>query len=165
MDFNPQTACLYMVSHHLVWFLTVSHKITKQNTMSSCCLKRKSPAPLDAFYSKASDDNQDIQPTNNCTIARLGNPKLYKELQDKSMRKQVDVITKILNDNGVQTKSLNEETITKLKQEFALKHEMKELGIDVNDPVSTSPRKPRRNIKGVSYAYKNDEQEEEVDSE
>eukprot|EP01083_Nonionella_stella_P172514 592283_1 len=103
-------------------------------------------------------------------VTGLANPKLYKELKGKKNKKQVDDITKILKDNGVETSALSDRAIKKIAEEFALKREMEDLGINLNEPMEedegTSMRS-RRNRTNVSYVTTtekigSDEEDEDV---
>merc|ERR1712228_225611 len=101
----------------------------------------------------------------------LANPRFYKELKDKSNKEQISKIKDRLTENDVDFSNLSDKAIKKLKAEAELKKEMAELGIDSSkkeededpykDGVTLSTRRPRRNIKKVSYRQKKPKYEEE----
>merc|ERR1712228_233003 len=76
-----------------------------------------------------------------------------------------------LTENNIDFSILSDKAIKKLKAEADLKKEMAELGIDSSkkeededpykDGVTLSTRRPRRNIKKVSYRQKKPKYEEE----
>merc|ERR1712130_276464 len=103
-------------------------------------------------------------------VCGLANPKLYKELKGKSNKNQVDAIKKLLEENEIPFDNLSDQRIKKLKQEYALKKEMEDLGININtnhdaeneemEDVTLSSRRSRRNVSKVSYIEKEPEYDE-----
>ena len=87
---------------------------------------------------------------------------MYGELKAKSSNKyRVQFLKDLLSEHNVPTSNLSEPAIKKLKEEYALKREMADLGIgcgaengqdlEVEDGVPLSTRRPRRNRNKVDY--------------
>eukprot|EP01083_Nonionella_stella_P269268 910922_1 len=103
----------------------------------------------------------------------LGKPTVYKALKGKTSKDQVGRITQILEDNGVDVSVLSDSAIQKIGEKWALKREMADLGVDLNEPkddAEGTSRRSRRNITNVSYVTKatnisSDEEQEELEEE
>ena len=99
----------------------------------------------------------------------LATPKIYSQLKGKSNKKQVDILKSILTENDVPINNLSDQQIKKIQQEYDLKREMKELGLDINDQQNDfSTKRPKRIRKKIKYndnygEEKDGEQQEETD--
>merc|ERR1712154_176413 len=89
-------------------------------------------------------------------ITHFANPKIYAQIKGESNKKQVDFLKKLLSEKGVPFDNLSEKRFKEIKNEYDLKREMAELGINGDhnnddDGIALSARRPRRNTKKVSY--------------
>jgi len=106
----------------------------------------------------------------------LANPRMYSKMKEmESNKKRVDFLKELLSENNVAFDNLSDRAIEKMREEFALKREMAELGIgtatekelECEDGVPLSTRRPRRKRKEVNYRtpalpkYRDDDEEEE----